>query len=78
MRYTIVHGIDDSLRIDLGGDVSIICEVMDIGKAIDYLTFEAEMTGAELLAFMRKFHVKAELEEGIKAENRYTVTAYDW
>ena len=78
MRYTIVHGIDDSLRIDLGGDVSIICEVMDIGKAIDYLTFEAEMTGAELLAFMRNFHVKAELEEGIKAENRYTVTAYDW
>ena len=78
MRYTIVKGIDDDIRIDLGGNVSIICEVMEIGKAIDYLVFEAEMSGAELLDFLRRFNVKEDLYKDVKPENRYTLTAYDW
>ena len=88
MRYTIVKGIDDGLKIDLGGSVSIISAVMEIGRSKDYLTYEAEMTGAELLEFLGKFsvgiardiseRVHKKLTEGIVKENRYTITAYDW
>ena len=78
MRSTTVKGLDDELSIRLGSDVSIICEVMSIGKAIDAITFEAEMSGEELIAFMRKLRVGEEYEEKIKSGNRYIVTAYDW
>ena len=88
MRYSIIKGIDDGLRIDLGSSVSIIVEVMQIGKAIDSLTYEAEMSGAELLEFLSKFSVGIARDisenthrmiiEGVKKENRYTVTSYDW
>ena len=88
MRYSIIKGIDDGLRIDLGGSTSIIGEVMKIGKALDNLTYEVEMSGAELLEFLVKFSVGIARDisekthrmiiEGVKKENRYTVTSYDW
>lgn len=78
MRYTFVKGIDDGLEIDLGTNVSIICAVMEIGKALDAITFEAEMNGSELLAFMNKFSVGKDFWDKIKEENRYIVTAFDW
>ena len=88
MRYTIVNGIDDGVKIDLGSSVSIICEVMEMGRAIGELTYEAEMTGAELLEFLGKFSVgiagdisssvHKRLGEEIKKENRYLIRANDW
>lgn len=74
----MVRGLDDDVRIDLGGNVSIICEVMDIGTAEDALTYVAVLTGEELIKFMRKFCLDRSLEENIKPENRYELTAYDW
>ena len=78
MRSTTVKGLDDGLRIELGGDTGIIEYVMDIGKGIDYLIYQAEMTGAELLEFMRKFRIDEKLYKDVKEENKYTVTSYDW
>jgi len=78
MRSTIVKGTDDGIRIDLGGNTDIIGEIINIGKAVDYLIFEAEMTGAELWEFSKKFHVENKIPEEIKAENRYILTAFDW
>ena len=42
------------------------------------ITFEAEMNGSELLAFMNKFSVGKDFWDKIKEENRYIVTAFDW
>ncbi|MBQ7356762.1 MAG: hypothetical protein IJW66_05085 [Clostridia bacterium] len=78
MRYTTVYGLDDGLNINLGHDVSIIAEVMDIGTCEGALIYKARMSGEELIAFMRKFKLDPALEKDIKEENRYILTAYDW
>ena len=78
MRYTLVKGVKDSIRLDLGSDVSIICKVMDIGKALDALTFEVTLNGSELREFLRSFKLTEALKADIKKENLYIITAYDW
>ena len=78
MRYTSIRGKDDGLHFELGSNVDIICEVMNIGKAIDYLIYEAELTGAELLEFLGKFRIEKDITDKIKPENTYIITAYDW
>ena len=78
MRSTSVLGTDDGLRLELGRDTSIIGEVMEIGKAVDYLVYEVQMSGAELIAFMRRFHLDPALEKDVKPENNYKVTSFDW
>jgi hypothetical protein len=78
MRSTTVKGIDDSVYINLGGNTDIIEAVMNAGKAVDYLIYELELTGSELLEFLGKFRIDSELTANIKAENRYNITSYDW
>lgn len=78
MRYSTVRGLDDGLNIDLGGDVSIICAIMEIGVAEDALVYKAELTGAELTEFFSKFNLLGDYGDEIKPENRYILTAYDW
>jgi hypothetical protein len=51
---------------------------MNAGKAVDYLIYELELTGAELLEFLGKFRIDSELTANIKAENRYNIKSYDW
>lgn len=78
MRSTIVKGKNDGIRIELGSDVDIICHVMDIGKCIDYLIYEVELNGQELIAFLEKFKLADKYKTLINVEFSYFVTAYDW
>ena len=78
MRSTIIRGKNDGLRIELGSDVDIICHVMDIGKCLDYLIYEVELNGQELIAFLEKFNLADKYKTLINVEFSYFVTAYDW
>jgi hypothetical protein len=78
MRSTIVKGKNDRIRIDLGSDVDIICHVMNIGKCLDYLIYEVELNGQELIAFLDKFKLSDKYKMLINVEFSYVVTAYDW
>lgn len=78
MRSTIVKGKNDGIRIELGSDVDIICQVMDIGKCLDYLIYEVELNGQELIAFLEKFNLADKYKTLINVEFSYFVTAYDW
>jgi hypothetical protein len=78
MRSTIVKGIDDGIYINLGSSTDIVGEVMLEGKSVDYLIYELELSGKDLLGFLAKFRVDEELMLEIKAENKYKVIAYDW
>lgn len=78
MRSTIIRGKNDGLRIELGSDVDIICYVIDIGKCLDYLIYEVELNGQELIAFLDKFKLSDKYKMLINVEFSYVVTAYDW
>lgn len=78
MRSTIVKGKNDGIRIELGSDVDIICHVMDIGKCLDYLIYEVELNGQELIAFLEKFNLADKYKTLINVEFSYFVIAYDW
>lgn len=79
MRTTFVKGLNDGLDLELGSNVSIIVEVMEIGRALDAITFEVELTGKELIKFLKKFGLETiSGAENIKGENKYKVTAFDW
>ena len=78
MRSTIVKGKNDGIRIEFGSDVDIICHVMDIGKCLDYLIYEVELNGQELIAFLEKFNLADKYKTLINVEFSYFVTAYDW
>ena len=78
MRYTIVKGINDDLRLDLGSDTAIICKVMEIGKTLDALTYQVTLSGNELIEFLKSFNLTKALNADIKPENSYTLTACDW
>lgn len=78
MRSTIVKGKNDGIRIDLGSDVDIICHVMNIGKCLDYLIYEVELNGQELIAFLDKFKLADKYKTLINVKFSYVVTAYDW
>lgn len=78
MRSTTVKGLDDGVYINLGANTDIIEAVMNAGSAVDYLIYELQLTGAELLEFLEEFRIDEELTAEIKAENRYNLTSYDW
>ena len=78
MRSTVVKGLSDHIYLNLGGDTSIIGEVIELGKCVDYLVYELELGGEELLNFLAKFHIEIEEEIKISTENKYIVQSYDW
>lgn len=78
MRSTIVTGLDDNVYLNLGGDTSIIGEVIELGKCVDYLVYELEINGEELTKFLAKFHIDAEEEIKISENNKYIIKSYDW
>ena len=78
MRKTTVFGLDDGLSYDLGGDVGVICAVMEIGRARDEITYEAELMGGELLDLLERCRYATTELRDIKVTNRYAITAYDW
>lgn len=76
MRSTVIKGIDDNLRAEIPG-MMLICAIMKIGEAKNPLTFEACLTGAELLTILNEAQVWNAEGYGIKEENRYNVVAFD-
>lgn len=82
MRMTILEGVEDSIRIDLGSDVMLVGAVMEIGKAIDYLVYEVQLTGEEVLNLINSIRFSPMkrpygLEDDIIKEHHYKLTAYD-
>ena len=78
MRTTFIKGLDDGLQFELGSAVEIICAVMEIGYAEDAITYYANMTGAELIAFLKEHAPRQEIIEQINPNNNYKITAFDW
>lgn len=78
MRSTIIKGVSDNLYANLGSNVDIIGAVIEKGKATDYLIYELELDGAELLEFLAKFRAGDDFAADINLENRYVLISYDW
>ena len=75
MRYTIIKGVDTDFNLKIVGDVDIICAVMEISTRGSGLTYEADLTGAEIIKLLSPFKVDL---DGILPNKNYTITAYDW
>ena len=75
MRYTIIKGVDTDFNLEIVGNVDIICAVMDISTRGSGLTYEADLTGAEIIKLLSPFKVDL---DGILPNKNYTITAYDW
>ena len=78
MRSTTVNGLNDNIRLDLGGDVGLIAEIIENGKAADALIYELELSGAELLELLKRHNINKKIGDMIIAEHTYLVTSYDW
>lgn len=77
MRMTIIEGVEDNIRINLGSDVMLVASVMEVGKAKDYLVYEARLTGEEVLQLMRKTRNPGILDGDIVKDHHYILTAFD-
>ena len=82
MRDVILEGVEDKIRINLGGDVSLVAEIQRIGRSLDWLVSEAELTGEELLNLINGIHFgpmskPCGLEEDIIKDHHYILTAFD-
>ena len=75
MRYTTVKGLQDSVNITIYGNVGLIGRVMELGKQVGALTYEVELSGADIL---EKIYLSDEHKAQLNPENRYLITAYDW
>jgi hypothetical protein len=78
MRKVTVLGLDDNLKADLGRNVELVAAVIEIGKAIDAITFEKQLTGKELKQFILQQNANLAILENIVDNYRYLLTAYDW
>lgn len=78
MRKIYAKNINEDLKIELGSDVSFISEIIERGKCIDYLIFELEVSGIELIELMEKYNINKSLINVIKSNDLYIITAFDW
>ena len=78
MRTTFIDGIEDNLKIEIPGNVELICTIMEVGKGRDPITFEACLSGEKLLKILEKCYVRNIADFGIQKDNHYNVTAWDW
>ena len=78
MRTTIIKGINDDISIEVHGNIDLICAIMDVGKMIDQITYEATLKGEKLIEILIDCRFKDAPNWGIQKENDYEVTAYDW
>ena len=75
MRYTTVKGLQDSVNITIYGNVGLIGRVMELGKQVGALTYEVELSGAEI---KEKIFLADEYKDQLHPEHRYLITSYDW
>lgn len=76
MRSVILRGLNDRIKVDLGQDISLIADVIELGKCRDYLIYDLELNGHDLIKFLKEHFLK--INEEIILENKYIITAYDW
>lgn len=77
MRWTAIKGIEDDVNKEIIGNIELICAIMHIGK-IDGIVYDATLSGEELLKILTDCGVDHIENIGIRKENHYQVTAYDW
>ena len=63
MRYTSINGID------------LICAIKELATRGDKLTYEAYLTGKELLQLLNSLKIT---NDGILPNKNYTVISHDW
>jgi hypothetical protein len=73
-----LEGLTDGLQCELGSDVGLIGAIMEIGRALDALTYVVVLHGDEVVKLLEKHLPKWKIPLGIKAENEYKLTAFDW
>lgn len=77
MRWTIIESIEEKWRMNLGSDAMLVAAVGKIGTAIDYLVYEARLTGKEVLQLLNKAHKPHLLDDELVMEHHYVLRAYD-
>ena len=77
MRNVTVVCVEDGVSFSLGSDVTLICEVMDLGEYISELTYQLKVKGIDLIELLNKHNINGKGIE-INANNTYVITAYDW
>lgn len=77
MRMTIIEGVEENFRMNLGSDVMIVATVLEMGKAIDYLVYEARLTGEQVLELLSKARQPHLLDDVIIKDHHYVLRAYD-
>ena len=78
MRKTTIKCLNDNMTFDLGREVEPICAVINIGKALDSITYEVTLTGVKLKEFIIDNKLAKSFLNQIIDDNIYVVTAYDW
>ena len=78
MRSTTIKSIEGNWRMDLGSDVMIVAAVQKVGTAKDYLVYEANLTGEEVLKLMAEARRPDIFDDGeIVDTHHYILTAFD-
>lgn len=77
MRSTIIESVEENWRMDLGSDAVLVATVLEMGNAIDYLVYEARLTGKEVLQLLSKTRYPHALDDTLVMEHHYVVRAYD-
>lgn len=77
MRWTDIKGIEDDVNKEIIGDVGLICAIREVGE-IDGIVYKATLSGEELLKILTDNRITNIDKIGIRKENNYEVTAYDW
>lgn len=77
MRWTDIKGIEDDVNKEIIGDVGLICAIREIGE-IDGIVYKATLSGEDLLKILTDNGITNIDKIGIRKENNYEVTAYDW
>lgn len=78
MRAVTVKGQEDTLRVQLSADVSLIADIMERGRYVGELTYELDVSGEELLALVARYGQSAPFAADVCPHRRYTLRAYDW
>ena len=78
MRAVTVKGQEDTLKAELRADVSLIADIMERGRYVGELTYELDVTGAELASLIARYEPNAPWASQITPHHGYTVRAYDW
>ena len=77
MRYTIIEGVEDKIRINLGSSATLVSCVQEVGTAIDYLVYEARLTGEEVFKLLEEARRPHLLDGEIEKDHHYILTAFD-